>query len=224
MSQHTLTLSLGYKSGDGTTHKEVTFGRRPTGADLFRIEGDDISLTPFQTAMLQAAITRFGSLPMPTPITTLLRLTRPDLHALRKANNEFLKATAGGRKSEKLSPDTLKLAFGFQIGGVTFDVVQFGKLLTGYDELRADELEGWRRSCFLMGEQITKLSQTEGQAELVGPVAVEAFEGLDAADIFKLQEFEAEWLDSFQASGGEVSGDAGGGSGLSDAPPAPAGE
>lgn len=210
-------LAFGYEGGDGKIHRNVRIERRATGADLFRIadDGDGEKPTQFNLQLLQGAITKFGSLIMPVPLSVLLSLKSPDRRRLIAANNEFLKETSAGRKTEKLSVSKVKLAFGFEKNGQTFDVVEFGRLLTGYDELEADDLPGWRQACFLLGKQIVRLSQSTGEGICEGEVTPEMFASLDAGDIFLLSGANAEWLDSFRPDeGGEVQGAAGGASGL----------
>lgn len=217
----TVELAFGYKSHDGNEHKTVIIGRRPTGADLMRIgdapEGEKPS--QYQLLTIQAAITKFGDLKMPVPLTVLLNLLRPDRDLLAEAYMAFTKATGTGHISERLSTDKFRLAHGFKIGEVVYDCVTFGHLLTGFDEIKADDLTKGRRVCYLLGMQITLLSQSEGVATLSGPLDVELFESLDAEDILDLQEVAGEWNDSFRAKGRIVQGEGGAGSGLPDAPP-----
>ncbi|HEV2761887.1 MAG TPA: hypothetical protein VGV38_02740 [Pyrinomonadaceae bacterium] len=220
-----VSLVFGYTDAEQAEHKEVTIGRRLTGGDLMRIgdlpESDN--QTQFGLLVLQSVITRFGTLRMPVAPTVLLSLNSVDRKDLNEANNAFVRETGAGRKSEKLSASRVKLSFGLKVGETVYDVVEFGKLLTGYDELAADDFEGWRRACFLLGKQIVKLEQSEGGATLDGQVDAEVFETADASDIFLLQAFAEEWQDSFRHQRGQVQADGGAGGGLSDAPPAPAG-
>ncbi len=52
--------------------------------------------------VLQSVITRFGTLRMPVPMTTLLSLKRVDRRLLNKAYEELLRETAGEGKAAKL--------------------------------------------------------------------------------------------------------------------------
>jgi hypothetical protein len=212
-----VTLIFGYNDGN-QTHTEVVFSHRLTGADLLRISDDEMSekTTQFNLMMQQAAITKFGSLSMPVPMTVLLSLKSPDRQELNKAHNKFLKKTSQGHRSEVISDAKVRLGYGFQIDGATYDVVEFGNLLSGYDELEADEMERWRRACFLQGKQISKLSQSNGQAVRLGPVELEHFDKLDGGDIFVLEAAATRFQDSFRRTRGKVSSDNSGGSRVSD--------
>lgn len=223
----TIQLTFGYTSPQGgDPHKTVVFGRRVTGADLMGIgdRPESQKQLQFELMLIQTAITTFGTLSCPVPLTTLLTLNRVDRDDLSRAYAEYLKESAGGRASKKLSDSSLQLPFGLVAGGQTYDVVEFGHLLTGFEELEADDLDSWRQACFLLGRQITKLSQSGGAAVLKGPVAPEAFEGADGSDVFAMQAFIPDWLDSFRRQARrEVQADGGAGDRVSDAAPGQAG-
>ncbi|MBX6772795.1 MAG: hypothetical protein IRY83_13775 [Chloroflexi bacterium] len=202
-----VTLPFGYRNDDGL-HREVVIGRRLTGGDLMRIGDDPDSLrrTQFNLLLLQAVITQFGSLRMPVPLSVLLALNQIDRETLNEAYNRFVRATAEGRSSEQLDTDTIRLAWGFERDGVRYDIVRFGRLLTGYDELEVDELIGWRRACALLGRQIVEVRAQSG-ARFEGPVPVELFETLDAADVYALEAAASSWLDSFRPTRAALSAD-----------------
>lgn len=204
MSMTTITgeLTFGYTSPGGSErHADFEIGRRPTGGDLMRIgdEPESARNTQFNLMLLQAAVTKFGAMPLPVPLTTLLALNSVDREDLNRAYTKFLKESAGGRRAARLTESRLRLAHGFEVDGQTYDVVEFSNLLTGYDELEADEMTGWRQVCFLLGRQVGALSQSEGAAVLPGPLAPEAFERLDAEDVYEMSSFAAQWRDSFRA-------------------------
>jgi hypothetical protein len=223
-SAKTVTLTLGYKGGPGDQpRRTVVIGRRLTGADLMAIGDQPESRSPTQLnlSLIAAAITEFGDLPIPVPLTVLLSLKSIDREDLAAAYAKFVEETAGGGTAARLTDTRYRLARGFEIGGVVYDVVEFGDLLTGYDELEAEEFEGWRRACFLIGKQIGSISQSAGAARLEGPVAVESFEPLDAEDIYSLNDFVGKWKDSFRsAARAALQQEAGAGGGDSAAAPA----
>jgi hypothetical protein len=200
-----LTLAFGYEGRPGEHVRDVVVGRRVTGGDLIRIgdEADGQGQTQFQLAVLQAAITKFGDLKLPVPMNVLLSLKRPDRRQIGRAYDEFCKEQGETGKAEKLAAGRYRLAHGFTVGEVVYDVVEFGNHLTGYDEIDADEMSGYRQACFLMGREITRLSQSSGPASMAGPLEVEAFESLYAEDVFALQRFENDWYDSFRPQEGE---------------------
>lgn len=215
-------LVHGYKvSGDEAAQREVEFGRRLTAGDLMRIGDDPESAVTvqFNLMLLQVAITKFGTLPVPVPLSVLLSLDQVDREDLSRAHNRFIKATRGAARAERLTDSRLRLGSGFEIGAQTYDVVEFGRLLTGYDELEGDGLSSWRQQCFLLGKQIVRLSQSEGAATLDGPIEVEDFEKLPDEDLYELIGFSDKWRASFRRgkrtqvqpdgrAGGGVSADA----------------
>jgi hypothetical protein len=227
MTEKIIRLHFGYERGTETL-RDVVISRRVTGSDLFRIadEGDGQSQTQFQLMVLQSAITKFGDLKMPVPMNVLLSLKRPDRKRIADAYDALVAETTDrASKSEKLGEGRYKLARGFDVEGTVYDVVEFGNHLTGYDELEADEMGGYRKVCFLIGKELTRISQSSGPAVLSGPFAVEMFEPLLAEEVFALQRFETDWYNSFRDDGDDGAGevaDAGGG-GVSDDAPQPAG-
>ncbi|HEY9286263.1 MAG TPA: hypothetical protein VIP46_22620 [Pyrinomonadaceae bacterium] len=218
-------LLTGYKGGDGVAHTEVEIGKRITAGDLMRI-GDDPESTievQFNLLLLSVAITKFGTLPVPpaVPLTVLLSLDSVDREDLSRAHNRFIKASRGGARPERLSESRVRLTSGFQIGGQTYDVVEFGRLLTGYDEIDADGMSQWRQQCFLLGKQITQLAQSAGGATLAGPIDADAFESLPDVDLYELINLSADWKNSFRRrKRAEVQPDGGGGRDVSAAAPA----
>ncbi|HEX8747389.1 MAG TPA: hypothetical protein VF717_09320 [Pyrinomonadaceae bacterium] len=205
MSNVEVNLRFGYTGPDQVRHSKVVFGRRLTGRDLFEMseeEGFDKE-TQSQLMMLGGAITSFGDLRMPVPMTVLMSLNRPDRMALARGYNAFLLKTAGGRKPKQLSDSKIQLPFPFTRGGVEYDVVEFGTLIDAYMEGEADELEGLRKNYLIIGKEISELSQSEGTATMKGPVPLDMFEGLDAISLFALAEKESGWLNSFRAEGEE---------------------
>lgn len=200
-----IRLVFGYeRGGEPESIRDVVVSRRMTGADVFRI-GDELegqSQTQFQLMALQASITKFGDLVMPVPLNVLLSLKRADRRLISGAYDEMVKEMGGKAKSEKLAERRYKLGRGFSHGGEFYDVVEFGNHLTGYDELEADEMIGHRQVCFLIGKEIARLSQSNGPAQLSGPVAVEMFEELFAEELFDLERFESDWLNSFRPAEG----------------------
>lgn len=214
MSDEKVRLIFGYKGSEETPQRDVEIGRRITGADLMRIGDDPESSVSaqFNLMLLSAAVTKFGTLPVPVPLTVLLSLNSVDREDLHRAHAKFIREARGGKRAERLADARLRLADGFRIGGETFDVVEFGRLLTGYDEIEAEGLSHWRQACFLLGKQITSLSQSAGAATHPGSLAVEAFESLHDEDLYELMNFSADWRDSFRRNKrAELQPDGGGG-------------
>jgi hypothetical protein len=185
---------------DGT---RVVFGHRATAKEVFDLDAKPEGQIPtqYQDLMLRAAITEFGALPMPVPLSVLLKLDSIDRDDLNEAHNEFQRRSLGDRTAEILPDHKARMAFGFKIGDSIYDVAQFGGRLTGMDDVLADKKDltaGVKRLCFLVGRQISKLSQSDGPLELDGPTDLELFESLDAADIWTLRGAAELWRQSFR--------------------------
>lgn len=204
MNQHTINLPGGYVSRDpkdgGAAHKSVTFGRRPTLADVLRIDGDAQSAIEIQSALLhvRAAVTSFeGVRRNPVPLSVLLQLDGSDREALFEGFTDFMRESLGERASESLSDTELKLAFGLEVGGETYDVLEFStepKPLTGYDEVGLERQygAGLRKEVALIAREVVRLSQSEGEGSLDAELTPEALDGLDAHDFVSIREFAAD--------------------------------
>ena len=137
---------------------------------------------------------------MPVPQLWLLHLDAIDRDDLSEAYNLFSVGGLGERVAESLSDDTVRLAVGYEINGVVYDVATFGTRLIGLHELEADklELEGVKRLCYLAGQQVVRLSQSEGGGRIEGALSLEVFEQLDMVDIFALEAAARRWRESFR--------------------------
>jgi hypothetical protein len=198
----TIELPIGHKDKEGTLHNKVTFGKRITGRDLFLLESSPMASIPtqYQDLIMRVAITAFGTLRMPVVQTILLDLDTLDREDLAEAYQSFIVEGLGGREPVSLAVNKVKLALGFEHNEVVYDVVEFGTRLTGRDEVAADrlDLEGLKRACYMIGKQITKLSQSDGGLELSGPIDTEWFEKLDGVDILSLRVSAERWRQSFR--------------------------
>ncbi|MGB8508137.1 MAG: hypothetical protein WCD76_07020, partial [Pyrinomonadaceae bacterium] len=96
----TIILIGGYKDASGTLHREVEITKRLLGCDLFDIEANELSVlqTNRESLILSHAITKFGTLKMPTPLTALLALDSIDRDDLLDAYNDLESEGSGGRK------------------------------------------------------------------------------------------------------------------------------
>lgn len=198
----TIELTIGYKDGEGVEHKSVTFGRRVDGDFVFALDSSPLSYsaTQYNDLILRRTITQFGSLPIPVPIEVLLSLDSVDREDLYDAERKFTLQYLNGRKGEILSHDKAKLAIGYESNGIVYDVVNFGRRITGYDSVEADNLEytGIRRICFLAGKQISQLSQSNGTATLDSPIGLDVIGKLDAVDLETLRNASEVWRNSFR--------------------------
>jgi len=210
-------LSIGHKTRevvDGKpvviTHRVVTFGKRICGGDLFKIDGDPQATLPtqYQDLLLRTAITEFGTLKMPVGLQVLLSLDSIDRDDLSEAYDRFSREFLGEAQADYQSDRQVKLAIGYEMNGLVYDVVEFGTRLVGMDEVRADKL-GYkagsiRRVCYLAGRQVVKLSQSEGGSVLDGPLELQVFEALDAVDIQAIRIGSEVWRHSFRRPGARV--------------------
>ncbi|GEM_PF-2762822 len=212
-------LSGGYKDTKGVLHQRVVFGRRPTGKELFLIDSDPQARlsTQYNDLIMRVSITAFGGLTLPVTLKVLLSLDDIDRDDLNDAYERFITESLEDRKVDYPSSDTVKLAFGYEANGLAYDLVTFGRMTTGYDRIEADRLglDRTARICFLMGKQITKLSQSEGSSVLDGPIDLNIFERLDAIDIHALQIGAAKWKEFFRRSRASLQGIGAGSNGLS---------
>jgi hypothetical protein len=198
----TVELRIGYRDKAGAVHRRVTFGKRIDGKTLFAIDNDPQSRIPTQHSdlIMRAAITEFGGLSTPVNLKALLELDSVDRDALAEEFNRFMTEGLGDGAVEVLSQDEVKLAVGYESNGLRYDVVRFGKHLTGMDEIEADvlKLTGLRRVCFLAGKQVTQFSQSDGASVLDGPMALDVFEKLDSMDVGVIQAAGELYRNSFR--------------------------
>jgi hypothetical protein len=218
---HTIELLSGYKDKKSVFHHRVVFGHRLTGLDLFNAdEHPQGQLTTSYNALLQrAAIVEFGALPLPVQVDALLDLDSLDRDDLVEAFNIFQELSADGKHGELLTKENAcTLAFGFKTllqkgkedagAAISYTRVQFGNRITGNDEIEADRLGlqvGIKRSCFLIGKQISRIGTADRTAEIDGPISLEYFERLDAADIATLRGAAELWRQSFRFRRRDVS-------------------
>lgn len=210
-TEHTVILPTGFKSRDpkdkGAVFREVVYGRRPTLADQLKIEANSQSALEVQEVLLYArvAITKFGTVRLPLPLTVLLQLDDTDREVLLEGYVEFMTASLGERVAESWGDNSFKLAVGLEVDGETFDVIEFTpqpQPLTGHDEVKLERLHGagLRKEMALVSRETVALSQSEGDVKLDGAVAVEALEGLDAYDWGDLLRYFARRRSSFRSS------------------------
>lgn len=191
-------LKFGYQDKEDLEqfHKHVSFGRRPTAKDFMRAAeecgGSDIQ---FALALMQSAIVGFGQMTMPVPLTVLLSLNQIDREILNDAYYSFLVDT-GNNTGEILEGGKARLAFGIERAGKKIVDVEFGKLLSGYEEIEIErEAVGiWQANALRMAKEIV----------LPTDLALAEIESLDVDDFATLRNAEEKWLDSFRKSGEDV--------------------
>lgn len=207
-----ITLNVGYNDGK-TTHAEVDLSNRLRGADLFAIDENPLSNLPanHEFLIVSRAITKFGSLRLPVPLTVLLSLDSIDRDDLLEAYND-LEAEGAGGDAEILSDSKVRLVDGIEIGGVRYDVVEFGFRIRGYDYAEADklQLDGARKAFYLVGRQVSRLSQSDGSAFLDGPLDLSTLEQFYARDLYTMRSASEVWRQSFRRPRKAVQAGAGG--------------
>lgn len=207
---HIVELTVGYVDRSEQRHTRVVFGHRITAKDLFAIDESPQGQNPTQynDLVIRAHIVEFGSLRMPVPLTVLLNLDSIDREDLGDGCNEFQAISAAGRNADFLSDNRVRLGWGFKLGDVVYECVQFGKRVTGMDEIEADRMglkPGVRRLCYLLGRQIESISSSDGLAVIEGPIPLEYFESLDGADVATLRGAAELWRQSFRFAGAHLS-------------------
>lgn len=184
-SQHQITLENGYTDTKGVTHNEIIFGHRVNGNDLVEIEGrtDGLSADVSNCWLIGKALLQFGTLQRPNFIDALLSLDSLELEEVEQGHDEFLRRTSSPPLF--ISEDTVRLGCGFTLDGERYNTLTVGRLLTGYDLMRADRmrLTGVMRNFYLLGLQVMKISQSDGEKFLDEPLPVEAFYAMDVNDI-----------------------------------------
>jgi hypothetical protein len=191
---------------DGT---KVVFGKRITASDLIRIDENPMTqnATQYQDLVVAEAIAAFGALKMPVPLSALLDLDSIDREDITEGHNEFQRKSLGDRGAEILSDTKARLAFGFTVSEVDYPMVEFGRRLTGRDEVEADKRglkPGIARLCFMIGRQISKISTADGANSIDGPIELEMFKSLDGADVWTLRGAAELWRQSFRVRKGSA--------------------
>jgi hypothetical protein len=199
-----VTLEVGHTDKGEVNHKDVTIGSLLKGGDLFLIEmnmryRNEKGETLFNVLALERAITKFGDLPIPVSRGVLLDLDSIDLEDLVEAYNNFV-----GQHGEPqpLSSNSLKLVYGYEVNGDVFDVVEFGRVLTGRDVVDAEKSEresASRMRCFLAGREIVRLRQSNGEKVVEGLLDVRAFDDLAGIDVLAILSHSELWMLSVRA-------------------------
>lgn len=207
--EHRVELKFGYKDKEGNLHKEVVFGKRLTGEDLFAIDNDPQARSRTQHIDLirRKAITKFGTLSMPVPTNILLKLNRVDRGIIAEGYEDFVRESRADKTGEFRPNNVVQLAFGFEIAGTTYTIAELNRLTDGYDEITADTLglEGLGRICFLAARSISRLmTADEPPFVLEGPIEFEHFKKLDGDDISLIRQGVALAEVFFRIAGKEV--------------------
>jgi hypothetical protein len=202
--QVTIDLARGFTDSTGNTHTRLTFGKRLTGGDVIRADERSESSSPlgFECAMYAAALVEFGTLSRGEFLHALLSLKSLERADVQAAYLRFMAESSEGREGARLSDDTVRLGYGLRRGDVVYTDITFGRLLTGYDELRADNenLTGVARRCFLIGLEVVKIASEDGAHVVEGGLTLEDFERIDGDDLPILREAEGHWYDSLRAA------------------------
>lgn len=198
--EHKFELTFGYEDKDRKLHRDVTVGKRVTVGDVMVLDLDPRSERPTQRADMYRAlsITRFGDLKMPVQLSVLLSLNSVDREDIENGVNRFFELSQGDRTFDYRSATEVRVLFGFDVNGEKYDVVEFGKLTTGRDEVDAEakSLSGFGREAFLLGRMISKISTSDGTASIEGPLDLDMFKELDTAD-FQLLRQAAKMAEAF---------------------------
>lgn len=198
-----IELKYGYQDKENTelAHKQVEFARRPTGADFMRaMEETDGANPEFLFVLMSTAISKFGEITMPVPMTVLLSLNWIDQEGLQETFYEFLGDTSGKQEAKTLEMGKVQLAFGIERDGANFDVVEFGNILNGYDQIqiRKDSATDFERSILTIGREVSRLSSSDGKRSVDGSLTLDELKKLDWEDFVSLQKAVEEWRDSFR--------------------------
>ncbi len=184
--KHSITLTSGYTDKKGKVHKEVEFGYRLTMKDMFVIDADPKAKNPtqYQDMIRAKTITKFGELKLPLALNVLLDLDGIDRQDVAEAADTFVAIGNEGKVFEHLENNTVKVGRGFIVGGAAYNIIQFGNVPTGRDEVQADTLglSAAGRQAFLVGKHILRISTEDGTGSIEGPVDLITIETMDAYD------------------------------------------
>jgi len=198
-----IELEGGFTDAKGVGHKRLVFGSRLTGADLVRADRDIGRVSPrgFECGACASALVEFGTLAPDEFRHGLLSLSVIEWAEVDDAFDRFRVGSAPGREAEEISDDTVRLAFGVRRGDAVYTDITFGRLLTGWDEVHADELgvTSIERNFYLIGRQVVRLSAADG-AQAEGGLSLTDFEGMDADDITALKDAAERWYEGVLAA------------------------
>lgn len=197
-----LELETGFTDAKGVAHRRLVFGKRLTGADVVRADKSygRVSQTGFEAQACAAALVEFGTLApgeMPHALLSLDVIERAEVEA---AYDRFLARSAPESPPEHISDDTVRLAFGVTRDGVTYTDVTFGRHLTGWDEVHADELHlsPVERNYYLLGRQVVRLAR--GETDVESELTLADFAAMDADDIAALKDADERWFEGVLAA------------------------
>lgn len=201
--KNSVELQFGYedKESAGVMHRSVVFSKRPTGADFMSaMESTGGQEPDYILAMMTPAISAFGNLPMPVPMTVLLSLNWRDRELLTGTFFEFLGNTNGDGEAKGLEGGKMQFSFGIERDGVKYMTVEFGKLMTAYDEIaiRKEADSPIERQAATTGREIVKLSSADGLHVIDSDLTLADLKNLDWEDFVTLQQAEELWRDSFR--------------------------
>lgn len=195
-------LKFGYqdKETPEVFHREVVISRRPTGADFLKAVEDNPEIVQYRLNLAASAISKFGSLTMPVPATALLSLNEIDRDKLSEEFETFLIQTHTGLESKVLDGNCAQLSFGITREGVKYDVVRFGYLLSGYDEIniRRESESEWHFNVLKMAREVIEIATLDGAKSAPGTLGFAEIKEMEANDLLTMREAESQWLDSFR--------------------------
>lgn len=183
------TLKFGLPQKDGEPVRRVVFSKRPTVADAIRISDSEQGSIEMQLLLMYAgaAITEFGDKKRSPHLVDLLKLKRVDRDIIVDGYMDFIKQSKIGRTSEKLDDDSLLLLVGLEIEGEVYDVVTFCDRVSQMDGYEEQELlrkvrKPNEQQFVLLGQDIARLSQREGELFIEGPLDLDKLKLFDAMD------------------------------------------
>jgi phage FluMu protein gp41 len=182
-------LPVGYFDKNGDYHSSVTIGRSINARIFFAVKdewqlGGEIL---FNALILQRAITSFGSLPVPVPMSDLLALDSLDFEHLALAYNNFVNQCG---QPEILNKVTIKTVFGVQVKGALFDIIELGAKVTEahFGEIYRRKLEGIPAMSYIVSQEVLKLRGSESGQVIEGPLDFDDLLEMDSVDLFALVE------------------------------------
>lgn len=199
-------LKYGYpdKENPEIIHRAVEINRRPTGADFFKaVEGgtdDKAANVRINLSLIASSISKFGGIRMPMPESVLLSLNEIDENRLNEEYLLFLVGTQPDTEQKVLKDKRVQLAFGIERDGVKYHIIEFGKLLNGYDRIKIlDETNSeWQFQALKIAREVVKISTLDESQSVPGELTLAEIETMDVSDFLVIREAEGAWLNSFR--------------------------
>ena len=117
-----------------------------------------------------------------------------DFDDLRQAYDTFYESCG----NPVIKDSSVKMVFGIEIGGAIFDIAEFSGNATDEDYIEAERrgLVGVAGFCFVAGQQVSRLRQSDGDRTIEGPLNIRQLMRLDSIDLLAIMTASQLWKKS----------------------------